>query len=355
MRDKEIELKTSRRTGSWLPWVFLLVAPGCAGTDGERTGPPSIVPPSFGPPEVIAADRSEPRKIAVLDGRVYWVERGKIVAAESAGVADPIELAIIAGPEQMEGIAVSGGFAYCTNASDANGQVVRVPLAGGATEVLHQGAALVPQSIVAGASGVHFATQSGGGGVWRVGPDPAHTVTRLVDFVFASALAVDASGNVFVATNGGQIGVLSTDLPTELLILRDEGMTTIGGLAVQDGVVFYTVEGTGPTFTDGAVRSFALGDPAPAPVTLATGLHRAGAIVVNDEGIWITAAGRSDESGNFVRSAGTVWWLPLGGEIAPRAVAEGQDHPTALAVDADGVYWTNLLGGTVMRAARLSQ
>lgn len=329
-------------------FVLLLGAPACmGGPEGAPASPRPLDSPTFGPAELVAAGRDEPRGIAVSDGFVYWVERGKIAAADSTGTGTPVELATVAPPEQMERIAVSGGFVYATNASDSNGQVLRITLGSGAIEVLHQGANMIPWRIVVdGSSAVYYSTQSGGGGVWKI--DPASTTpVKIVDFVFANALAVDGLDNVFVATNGGQIGVLEP----EFSLLRDEGRA-IGGIAVHDGVVFYTVEGTSPTFTDGEIRSFVPGDVT--AVTLATGLHRPGSIVVNDGGVWVAAAGPGEANGSLVRGAGTIWWLPHAGGMPPRAVAEGQDHPTALAVDAEGVYWTNLLGGTVMRATRVS-
>src|SRR5262249_26301778 len=50
-------------------------------------------------------------------------------------------------------------------------------------------------------------------------------------------------------------------------------------------------------------------------------------------------------------NGGTVMRMPLGGQVAPTTIASGQTYPSALAIDATNLYWTNNgLPGAVMKA-----
>lgn len=257
---------------------------------------------------------------------------GDLGAARSAGadgvVRPPRKLAKLSTQEGTVAIAVDDTHAYVTTRRDDSGSIVKVPLAGGAYEVL---AAMQPApfAIAVDDSGVYFTVRDTGR-VHRVGKNGGAVSVVAEQHERANgaeAIALDAThvywsavGGIFRATKSG------VAQSAELLAEDNEGADA---LAVDGGEAFWIARGTAGN-SDGGLYKVAV-----------TGGEK---IALGMGDIFrLTSEFSIAAKGGFVfvpdTARGRVYRVHHStGELG--LVAEGQDVPIALAADERRVYWS---------------
>jgi hypothetical protein len=320
-------------------------------------------------------------------------------AACTNGACAPI--AIASGRKRPIAIAVDKSHLFWTEfgASYTNGQLIRAR---------HDGAELTPliadllfsaQRVVLDDSFAYVVEQGtptayADGSITRIGKDgacPAQPCfpTRLTSLVSLPTSIVESAGSLYVArygarsvirlpSNGGQVSTVAssaTILPFDVT-------------ADPQGLVF-TDQGTSPSFLDGTI-STAAADGGVTP--LVTGQDQPFAIVADAQAVYWTsprakqvlraprAGGAAtvvardvpfahylaqDANNLYVVARGTSPTFLDGAILAvgkdgtcpgskqcPRVLASGQHGAGGIAVDDRFVYWTNDLGGTVMKVPK---
>lgn len=230
--------------------------------------------------------------------------------------------------EATVGIAVDATHAYVTTSGDSGGSIVKVPLSGGGHTVLTS-MSPNPFAIAADDTSIYFTVRETGrvhriakvGGAVTVVAEP-HARSN-----GAEAVAVDgqhvywsAVGGIFRAPKNG------ASSPAELLTEENEGAAAI---AVDGSEVFWIARGTADSANGALYKVAKTGGER---VELGTGdIFRPTwgfSIAARNGSIYVPHT----EGGRVYRVDGGTGALTL--------VAEGLDHPVAVAADDRRVYWS---------------
>jgi hypothetical protein len=301
-------------------------------------------------PVALASNVAGPVDLFVDATTVYWSETGagagqgaiKSVPKGSTGSASPTVLA--SGIDGPAGIWVDSGYVYWADHAGQYGSINRVPVAGGATELISTSADNATEVVVA--DGALYSNWMAEGVIARL-ETSAITGSAIVPPVFAAMasathLATDGANLIWVQERmtGSQpynsivfapLGTTAT--PSNLYnTVFNHTIDAISG----DGTSVYFTESDGTNVT---VRSIALTSGNGANTTIAT-LSGTDSQGIGSDGmnVFYTELG----AGKVVSSENTPFTVT------------GQQSPSRIVVEADALYWVDAAtsGGSVMRLAR---
>jgi hypothetical protein len=306
-----------------------------ASDDGSTGNTDATLPDALGAPDVSPADATScdgglvACATGCTDTRVDPDNCGRCghgccSGTCSAGVCQPVAVAVATGEDSPVGITASDSHVYWTVIGNGGGpgSVMRAPVGGGPPTALATDQTS-PDAIAIDATSVYFVDN--GVGVMSV-PLAGGTVTVLASGPYGAAfggLVVDPA-TVYWADQGGALltvpiggGPVTTLVPATA--------HQLGALAIDATSLYWTIEGMHAD--NGSVMKMPLaGGPATALVTM---LASPQAIAVDGASVYFNDY-----------TSGTVSRVPLGGG-AVAILASGQTVPDGIAVDARFVYWAD--------------
>jgi hypothetical protein len=245
------------------------------------------------------------------------------------GGCQPVALA--SGLSSAHGIAVDSTSAYLAVGwgAGANGQIVKVPLAGGSLSVLASGLES-PARLAVNASDVYWAGY-GSNAIMAVPLAGGAMATVVANEWHPWSVAVDST-NLYWTDPLGSPAVKTVPLAggTPVTLWK---VTTGGGpwdLVVDHGDVFWAA-------VSDVMTTSLLGGAA---VSLASGQHSVHSLVLDSTNVYWADSAPSP--------MGALRTVPRGGGPVT-ALATGQNNPLGVAVDGAHVYWTTLSDGKIMR------
>ena len=252
--------------------------------------------------ETLAGGQDSPRRLAVTASFVYWTNFGTAGKSGIMGCAlvncAPLQ---ITGANGAWGIALDPTYAYYS--AQKSGDIDEVGLVSGQSVVLATGSGTKQTFDVRFAGGfVFFATQS---------PPEVHRILP----------------------NGG--GDKKASGPT----LKGPEYVAAGTSSL-----YWSNNGTsGNGFSDGSVSVSDL-DPSQNEKPLLPQVPYPRGLALDGTTLYVA----SYQSG----SGGKILSCPTTGTCTPVTAADAQDGPVEVAADATAIYWTNAVGGQVMRLAK---
>jgi hypothetical protein len=289
-------------------------------------------------PVALATGQRGPQDLAVNATHVYWVNKsgGEVNAVPIDGGTIRT---LATGQVNVENVALDGTSVYWTTIFVPRSTIKKAPLGGGPETLLFEGIRAVNDLAVVSGD-VFWAEYASGSGSVSMIPVSTTQPTVIVDGAMnpRGIEVKEASRTTFSVfwTNhyGGDSSVQRQVVPSmvELSPLA-AGQQFPYAIAVDAANVYWS------TLDDRALWSVRRDGGL---VTMLASGHRANDIAVDESRLyWVDSV------------AGTVTAMPLSGG-APVTLAGGQLSPSAIAVDATSVYWTNgdFTHGAVMRMAK---
>jgi hypothetical protein len=283
-------------------------------------------------PVALASAQNDPFGLAIDSTYVYWTNQAGAAALRvpiTGGAAEVLN----ANLPSAAGIAVDSTNAYVALGA-SNGSIVAIPLSGGSTTTLASSQSSPLYVVVAGGQ-VYWTNAVSGGSVMSVavtGGSPSAIATgQSVPWgIAASATSIvwtnyDSGGGVFSAPLGGG------------------SMTTVA--SNQDYACAVATDGTTDFFATDAIAM----------------MKGAIAKVAAGGGAISTIAMRQAHPAAIAFDASWVYWTDNGTDAVMRApvgggtatvLAAAQHAPRQIAVDASAVYWIASGDGTVMKLAK---
>jgi hypothetical protein len=290
-------------------------------------------------PTALVSGLDSPVGIAVDKSFVYFSTFNATGSIQRVALDGGTPTVLVPNQDHPYELAIDATNLYWVNylAHVEAGQVMQLPLSGGAPKILVD--QVNAESLAVDASNVYWSSRNdgnvrsvpiGGGSASTVYPGPEDiAVVRVANGrVYFSVYAQFMPGMGFVRSipvGGGATTTLASTLNQPL------------GLAVDAANVYYTEFDQG-TAGAGDVRSVPLAGGSPGKVADGQG----GPNFIATDGVNVYFSTTTD---------GTVVRAPVGGG-ATTTIASGQNGPSFLALDASYVYWTNLGGGQVMKAPK---
>ena len=277
---------------------------------------------------------SAPVGLAVDADNVYWTHSGtnEIMQAKTDGSA-PVTLA--SGQSTPYAVQVSAGFVYWVSYS-ATGVMRRTPIGGGpVTDVVE---AVAARDLYVSADAVF----------WTNDPDDVQTYplsgagidagapTLVTGNPLVNGLTSDGTAVFWVSRGDGSIKKSSLDLSGNDVHLIGSGDVP-WDIAVDSAWCYWTEAGTPPKL--GRVKR-ALKSDGKSPVTIAEGQESPHGIAVDATHVYWAS-----------RGDGTIHKAPLAGG-GDTVIATGQLTPENVVVDASYVYWTDPKADRIMRVAK---
>jgi hypothetical protein len=287
---------------------------------------------------VLAAGQISPALMAVDDSSVYWINSGTaanmnadgaIMKAPIAGGAPTILVSGATNP----GLAVGPASVYC---SYGGNPIMSVPLDGGVPATLVAGAdggtlAAIGIAVDVDAKGIYWADWSGIIGQVPLSGGPVTTLASGLQGNWA--IAVGATSIFW--TNLNATGVMQVPLAGGAATMFAPSPVPPYSLAADSTSIYWTQSING---ADGGTVMEAPLDGG-AVMTLASSQEALNPLVIAADG---TSVYWTDRYANTVSKV-----LRGGGPVT--TLASGQAGTWGIAVDATSVYWTNITGGSVMK------
>jgi hypothetical protein len=287
-------------------------------------------------PFPIALGQRGPRGLALDEDHVYWANYGSSTMANgeikrrAKDLATPEET-LASGEDTPRRIVVAGGRAYWTNHGDAASPAVRaVGLDGGAPADLST--AIGKPFGIAVAEAVYVASEATAS-VYSV-PLVGGAASTIFTFPGTQSQAVD------VRVTGSSLFVTKVS-PPEVHRFTTAGMDdkkaaglmirTPEYLAVGESAIYWSQNGTGPAYLDGAVWTSSLDPSQNAKPLLPIAGYPMG-IALDGATLYIAL--------HLAAPDGAIVSCPATGTCVPTTVAGGQDRPLEVAADAKAIYWT---------------
>ncbi len=255
----------------------------------------------------------------------------------NGGVCEPVQMAW--GQRWPIGIAVDSVAAYWTD--NANGNVLRAPLDGGAVTTLFSGQNL-PWGVATDGANVYWANDSvavnlatppgDGGTIMKGALDGGAIVTLAGGLIGATYLTVDGTNVYFStsSTNGGFVGAVP--IAGGAVTTLASGQLGANFLATDESNVYWAVFDYGG---DGMILRCAKAGCNGEPTQLATGYNVAQGLAIKGSALYFTANTTDGSVGEVSVDGGAV-----------RILAPAQENPVAIAADESGVYWVTNAGNT---------
>ncbi len=291
---------------------------------------------------------------------------GKIVTEASMSPRDDATapckkgLVALASGLQPTGVAVDATSVYWTNqgcplkGGTCEGTLVKVPKCGGSPVTLASGLN-GPNAVAVDDTSAYWANL--GGSVMKVALSGGAPTVLAADAVTAFDIAVDGT-SAYWGTSPGVGCTIGAPCPCNVMRVGLGGGTPVtlaseqpflGGLAVDGTNVYWVTQGHFPggpggspaaeaAIQDGTVMKIAVGGGE--PTTLASGQGAPCGIAVDAESVyWTNVVTCGGDAGETSSCDGALMKIPLGGGT-PTTLASGLHTPCSLGLDADDVYWS---------------
>jgi hypothetical protein len=325
--------------------VIVGLLTGCGSDEGSGAGGSGA---RAGRGTVLAENEELVVELAADGEHVFWISDQLLRKIPAAGGA-PIEVGAVDG----ETMALDATHAYL--AGGIRGTVTKLSKQGGSVETIVTGEK-EPTSIAVDSSGVYWGNWSSydmapvaDGSIARSAVDGSNVTPLAESLVYVRGIALDADSVYFVSASDEQLYRLPKSGGTPVVIAT--GLYDPSGPVLDaDGIYLRTrARYDDPEGQDAIVRVSREGGDLEVLVSERYGI---GALGVHAGFVYYT------RSGGFVscdRPSGVVRRVSTAGGT-PTDVAVEQSDPASIAVDQNGVYWTNGSGSshqckTLVRAA----
>lgn len=314
-----------------------LVEASESGTMGEGGTVPDASAPDGG--VAVAVGQDHPTALFVYGSKLYWINASisssaSIMAAPTTGGTATTIVSGLGGPV---GLAVDSTYVYW--ADSATSAIAKQPLAGGNPTTLAANQDL-PVSLVIDQVNAYWTTNTVSNAVSSVGLGGG--AVKQLSPAFSPAAIAARNSTVFWVNEGlgGQIALIPAAGGTATTLASAQAGARFG-IAADDAFVYWTTFETAGTvrrapIDGGAVDTMASGQPMP------TSLTADGTAVY-----WVDYGSTGSD--------GTVLKQPVSGGSPVTLGATTCSRESAfqlVAVDQTSVYWSDYMGGRIMRAAK---
>jgi len=281
---------------------------------------------------------------------VYWVTLGGDVMRIDKSGGTPATIA--SGQLGANAIAVDSANVYWTTIF-GSGSIMKVPLSGGTPTMVASGQN--PYDLAVDATTIYwsdFGTDPGltDGKIMKASISGSAPVTLASQERGPLGIAVDAT-NVYWARNDRSSSVMKVAILGGAATPITPGQDHPAGVAVFESNIFWTSYSNPPYNTEGKVTKAPLvGGTA---LELASGQLGPLSLVTDGSYVYWTNQGNKDMAGSPSRipNSGSVMRAAADGSELT-IVADSQNGPHGIAMDAAHIYWTNEDDGTVLSMAK---
>lgn len=323
--DKELASPSSPSNDGGVDGAF-----GAADGSTEDAAPPLV---SYSKAVVLTKEQKGPRGIALGPNDVYWTNTDGASVGKCSKGNDGNYVAPLTGTDHPGALDIVRYGATLAWLRTSDGMVVISP--GSNVRNCYAGLRLTQD-----ATNLYYVEQCASDtNLWRIPKTAADTRSVIAQSPKADPHGAVVSDGllVYVARPTGIIRIGDPDAGTTTFVVTDS-VTAALDLAIDDDAVYWLAR-------DGSVNRLAKADAGKLPQKIATGQAGLARITLFQDEVYWTAGGQGGPVGKVMRASKR-------GGSTPDVLAEGQDEPFGIAVDASGVYWANHGDGTIMKLPR---